>query len=86
MSLGCGTVCGGGIQEGTMLLAQLSASFQASPLLPKIKLDPSGADPRGGGFCVHSRTLWVSPTNFPVKLGVSPAAATTPTGVFSQGF
>ena len=33
---------------------------------------------------VHSRTLWVSPTNSPLRLGVSPAASTTPTGVFSQ--
>ena len=34
--------------------------------------------------CVRSRTLWVSPTNSPVRLGVSPAAASTPTRVFSQ--
>ena len=36
--------------------------------------------------CVHSRTLWVSPTNSPVRLGVSPAAASTPMGVFTQRF
>ena len=30
--------------------------------------------------------LWVSPTNSPVRLGVSPAAASTPTGVFNQRF
>ena len=35
------------------------------------------------GVCIHSRTLWVSPTNSPVRLGVSPAAS-TPTGVFNQ--
>ena len=35
--------------------------------------------------CVCCRTLWVSPTNFPVKLGVPPAAS-TPSGVFSQRF
>ena len=29
-------------------------------------------------------TLWVSPRNSPVRLGVSPTAASTPTGVFSQ--
>ena len=39
----------------------------------------------GGWVCVHSRTLWVSPTNFPVRLGVSPAA-TTPTGFYCQRF
>ena len=32
----------------------------------------------------HSRPLWVSPTNSPVRLGVSPAATTTPTGAFIQ--
>ena len=37
-------------------------------------------------MCVHSRTPWVSPTNSPVRLGVSPAGASTPTGVFSQRF
>ena len=39
-----------------------------------------------GWVCVHSRTLCVSPMNSPVRLGVSPAAASTPTGVFSQWF
>ena len=34
----------------------------------------------------HSRPLWVSPMNSPVRLGVSPAAASTPTGVFIQRF
>ena len=36
--------------------------------------------------CVHSRPLWVSPTNSPMRLVVSPAAASTPTGVFRQRF
>ena len=40
----------------------------------------------GWVVCVRSRTLWVSPTNSPVRLGVSPAAASTPTGVFNQRF
>ena len=35
---------------------------------------------------MDSRTLWVSPINSPVRLGVSPAGASTPTGVFSQRF
>ena len=35
-----------------------------------------------GWACAHSRPLWVSPTTSPVRLGVSPAAAPTPTGVF----
>ena len=36
--------------------------------------------------CAHSRPLWVSPTTFPVRLGVSPAAAPTPRGAFNQRF
>ena len=39
----------------------------------------------GGWVCVHSRTLWVSPINSAVRLGVSLASA-TPTGFFSQRF
>ena len=35
---------------------------------------------------VRSGTLWVSPPNSPVRLGVSPTAASTPTGVFNQRF
>ena len=38
------------------------------------------------GVCVRSRPLWVSPTNSPVRLGVSPVAASTTTGVFNQRF
>ena len=39
-----------------------------------------------GWACAHSRPLWVSPRTSPVRLGVSPAAAPTPRGVFSQRF
>ena len=35
---------------------------------------------------MHSRTLWVSPANSPVRLGVSPAAVSSPMGVFTQRF
>ena len=74
-------------QEGAMAPAPLSACFQSLPLLPTIKLGPSGAASRVGGWaCAHSRPLWVSPPNSPVRLGVSPAAASTPTGVFTQRF
>ena len=67
-----------------MALAPLSAGFQSLLLLPTSKVGPSGADSRVG--CVHSTPLWVSPTNSPVRLGVSPAAASTPGGVFNQWF
>ena len=39
-----------------------------------------------GWACAHSRPLWVSPTTSPWRLGVSPAAAPTPTGIFNQRF
>ena len=39
----------------------------------------------GVWFCVCFRTLWVSPTNSPVRLGVSPTDS-TPTGFFSEKF
>ena len=39
-----------------------------------------------GWACARPRPLWISPTTSPVKLGVSPAAAPTPTGVFNQRF
>ena len=53
MLLWCDTVCGRGVQEGTMELALLSDSFQSLPLLPTIKLGSSGADSRVGGL-VHA--------------------------------
>ena len=37
-----------------------------------------------GWACAHSRPLWVSPMTSPVRLGVSPAVAPTPTGVFNH--
>ena len=36
--------------------------------------------------CAHPRPLWVSPRTSPVRLGVSPAATPTPTGIFNQRF
>ena len=39
----------------------------------------------GGRVFVCSRTLWVSPMNSPVRLGVSPTTATPP-GFYSQRF
>ena len=39
-----------------------------------------------GWACARPRPLWVSPTISPVRLGVSPAAAPTPTGIFNQRF
>ena len=67
-----------------MPLAPLSASFQSLPQVPTIKLGPSGAASQVSGF-VYILGPCGSPTNSPVRLGVSPAAS-TPTGVFSQWF
>ena len=39
-----------------------------------------------GWACSLPRPLWVSPMTSPMRLGVSPAAAPTPTGVFNQRF
>ena len=39
-----------------------------------------------GWACACPRPLWVSSTTSPVRLGVSPAAAPTPTGVYTQRF
>ena len=39
-----------------------------------------------GWACACSRPLWVSSTTSPVRLGVSPSGASTPTGVFNQRF
>ena len=68
-----------------MLLAPLSAGFQSLPHSPQtnralLVLIPSG------WACVRSRTPWVSPASFPVRLGVSSAGTATPTGVCSQRF
>ena len=68
-----------------MAPAPLSAGLHSLPLLPTIKLGPSGADSQVGGWaCACFQPLWVSPMNSSVRLGVSPAAASTPMGVFNQ--
>ena len=41
-----------GVQEGTVLLALLSAGFQSLPPLSTSKLGPSGADSWVGGLCM----------------------------------
>ena len=69
-----------------MVLALLSAGFQSVPLLPTIKLGLSGADSQVGRLVYILGSHGVSPMNSPVRLGVSPAAAPTPMGVFNQWF
>ena len=71
-SLCCGAVCKGGIQEGTIPLAQLSAGFQPLPSLPTSKLGPSGADSQVDGF-VYVLGPCGSPTKCPMMLRAFPA-------------
>ena len=40
----------------------------------------------GGWVCIHSRTLWVSPMNSTVRLGVPPIATSSPTVFSVRGF
>ena len=49
-SLCCDAVHGGGVQEGTIALAPLSAGFQSLPPLPTSKVGLSGADSQVGGL------------------------------------
>ena len=67
----------------------------ARSTLHRISATPSATDNQigplwcwfpSGWACAHSRPLWVSPMTSPVRLGVSPAAAPTPMGVFNQRF
>ena len=62
--------------------------FSVTPSATHNQIGPLGAASWVGGLVasVEARTLWVSPRNSPVRLGVSPNAASTLTGVFSQWF
>ena len=60
--------------------------FSVTPSTTHNQIGPFWSCFLSGWVCVCSRTLWVSPTNSPVRLGVSPTAASTPTGVFNQRF
>ena len=81
----CGAVCGGGVKREQCRLLGSPLAFSHFLCYSTSTLDPPGADFLGGCVCACSRILWVSPTNFPVRLGVSPAA-TTSTDFYSQRF
>ena len=59
--------------------------FSVTSSATTIKLGPSGADFRVDGLVYILAPCW-SLQGTPVRLGVSPAAASTPTGVFNQWF
>ena len=63
-----------------MVPTPLSTGLSHSLRYPQSNWAPLVLFPSGWA-CAHPRHLWVSPTTSPVRLGVSPAAAPTPTGV-----
>ena len=68
-----------------MALAVLSGAFQLLSATHN-QIGPLWCWFPSGWACAHTRPLWVSPTTSPLRLGVSPAVAPTPTGVFNQRF
>ena len=62
---------GGRGYRGNNAAAWLSPCFLSLPMLPTSKLDPSGIRFLVGWVCICFRNPWVSPTNFPLSLGVS---------------
>ena len=60
--------------------------FSVTPSTTHNQIGPFWCCFLGGWVCICSRSLWVSPTNSPVSLGVSHAAASTSMGVFNQRF
>ena len=72
-------------REGAMALALLSAEF-VTPFTTHNQIGPFWCWFQSGWARACSRPLWVSPMHSPVRLGVSPTAASIPTGVFNQWF
>ena len=60
-----------------------SLRFSVTPSTTHNQIGPFWCYFSVGWVCVCSRTLWISPRNSPVRLGVYPAA---PTIVFNQRF
>ena len=70
---------------GAMALPHSPPDFHLSLRYPQSNWATLVLVPEWAGLA-PSRPLWVSPTTSPVRLGGSPAAAPTPTGVFNQRF
>ena len=60
--------------------------FSVTPSVTHNQTGPLWCSFLSGWACAHSRPLWVSPMTSPVRLGVSPAATPTLSGVFNQRF
>ena len=72
-------------QEGVRHLLHSPLDFSFSLCYQQSNWAPLVLVPKWVGLCMPW-PLWVSPKTCPVRLGVSPAAAPTPTGVFTQRF
>ena len=81
----CEAVCGGGAEREQWRSLPSPPDFSLSLHYPQSN-GPLWCWFPSGWACAHSRPLWVSRMTSPVRLGVSPAAAPTPTGVFNQRF
>ena len=81
--VGCYAICGGGTERERWRLLQAPLDFNHSL---HNQIGPLWCWFLSGWSCARSRTLWVSPMTSPLRLGVSPAAAPTPRGVFNQRF
>ena len=84
MLLLCDAVRGGGAKREQWHLLHSPPDFSHSLCYPQSNWAPLVLVPEWVGL--YSRPLWVSPRTSPVRLGVSPAAAPPPRGVFNQGF
>ena len=71
-----------GSSDTCSTLCQISVTFPAT----HNQILPFWCCFLSGWVCIHSGTLWVSPTTSLMRLGVPPSAALTPKGVFSQWF
>ena len=86
-SLRCDAICGGrGCLRGSNGACSAFCRFSVTPSATHNQIGPFWCCFPRGWACARSRPLWVSPTNSPMRLGVSPAAASTPMGVFHQRF
>ena len=83
--LRCDAVCGEGPRGSNGARSTLHR-ISATPSATHNQIGPLWCWFPSGWACACPRPLWVSPTTSSVRLGVSPAAAPTPTGVFTQRF
>ena len=80
------TRCGGEGPRGSNGARSTLHWISATPLATHNQIGPLWCWFPSEWACACSRSLWVSPMTSPVRLGVSPAAAPAPTGVFNQRF